>query len=193
MYIVIVSDAVKGTTVRVSDRRDSFGCVSVLKKLTRRRRTIVILEKKRLVLEILSIILFVLPFAGEVVGAAFGGAAMLEILSIILFVLPFAGEVVGAAFGGAAMVARIAAVIGEIGNTALTIESIVSDPASAPFAVLSLLIGPYGGASERTSSQAIAEAAAARRALSADKIKLFGESFVAQDAKIQKIVNTLDI
>ncbi|KAH9242439.1 hypothetical protein K456DRAFT_1716161 [Colletotrichum gloeosporioides 23] len=162
MYIVIVSDAVKGTTVRVSDRRDSFGCVSVLKKLTRRRRTIVILEKKRLVLEILSIILFVLPFAGEVVGAAFGGAAM---------------------------VARIAAVIGEIGNTALTIESIVSDPASAPFAVLSLLIGPYGGASERTSSQAIAEAAAARRALSADKIKLFGESFVAQDAKIQKIVN----
>ncbi|KAF5528333.1 Mutanase [Colletotrichum aenigma] len=114
---------------------------------------------------------------------------VLEILSIVLFVLPFAGEVVGAAFGGAAMVARIAAVIGEFGNTALTIESIVSDPVSAPFAVLSLLIGPYGGASERTSSQAIAEAAAARRALSADKIKLFGESFVAQDAKIQKIVN----
>ncbi|KAK1847219.1 alpha-glucanase [Colletotrichum chrysophilum] len=114
---------------------------------------------------------------------------VLEILSIVLFVVPFAGEVVGAAFGGAAMVARIAAVIGEIGNTALTIESIVSDPASAHFAVLSLLIGPYGGASERTSSQAIAEAAAARRALSADKIKLFGEGFVVQDAKIQKIVN----
>ncbi|KAI8297899.1 Mutanase [Colletotrichum sp. SAR11_59] len=116
-------------------------------------------------------------------------ALILEILSIVLFVLPFAGEIVGAAFGGAAMVARIATLIGEVGNAALTIESIVSDPVSAPFAVLSLLIGPYGGASERTSSQAIAEAAAARRALSGEKISLFGLSFVAQDAKIQKIVN----
>ncbi|KAI8286543.1 hypothetical protein K4K60_000334 [Colletotrichum sp. SAR11_57] len=117
-------------------------------------------------------------------------ALILEILSIVLFVLPFAGEIVGAAFGGAAMVARIATLIGEVGNAALTIESIVSDPVSAPFAVLALLVGPYGGASERTSSQAVAEAAAARRALSVEKIALFGKNFVAQDAKIQKIVNT---
>lgn len=42
MYIVIVSDAVKGTTVRVYDRGASLGCVSVLKTLARRRRTIVV-------------------------------------------------------------------------------------------------------------------------------------------------------
>lgn len=117
-------------------------------------------------------------------------ALILEILSIVLFVLPFAGEIVGAAFGGAAMVARIATLIGEVGNAALTIESIVSDPVSAPFAVLALLVGPYGGASERTSSQAVAEEAAARRALFVEKIALFGKNFVAQDAKIQKVVNT---
>lgn len=87
------------------------------------------------------------------------------------------------------MVARIATLIGEVGRAALTIGSIVSDPVSARFAVLSLLIGPYGCASERTLSQAFAEAAAAKRALSGDKISLFGQRVVAQDAKIQKIVN----
>ncbi|WYZ38473.1 hypothetical protein EsH8_III_000387 [Colletotrichum jinshuiense] len=116
-------------------------------------------------------------------------ALILEILSIVLFVLPFAGEIIGAAFGGAAMVARVAVLIGEVGNAALTIESIINDPVSAPFAVLALLIGPYGGSSERTSSQAIAEAAAVRRALSVEKVAQFGKDFVAVDAKIQKIVN----
>ncbi|KAK1985397.1 glycosyl hydrolase family 71-domain-containing protein [Colletotrichum cereale] len=117
-------------------------------------------------------------------------ALVLEILSVILLVLPFAGEVASAAFGGAAMVARMALLIGEVGSAALTIESIISDPASVPFAVLSLLIGPYGGTSGRTSSQAVAKAAAARRALSVDNVALFGKGFVTKDAKVQKIVNT---
>ncbi|KZL63862.1 hypothetical protein CI238_12761 [Colletotrichum incanum] len=40
------------------------------------------------------------------------------------------------------MVARMAVLIGEVGNAALGIESVVSDLVSAPFAVLALLIGP---------------------------------------------------
>ncbi|GKT74274.1 alpha-glucanase [Colletotrichum tofieldiae] len=114
---------------------------------------------------------------------------ILEILSIVLLVLPIAGELVSTAFGGAAVVARMALLIGEVGNAALAIESIVDDPVSAPFAIMALLVGPYGGASERTSAQGFKEAAAARRALSSDKLALFGDRFVEQDARIQKIVN----
>ncbi|KAK2038862.1 hypothetical protein LZ31DRAFT_588081 [Colletotrichum somersetense] len=114
---------------------------------------------------------------------------VLEILSIILALLPIAGELVSAAFGGAAIVARMALLIGEIGNAALTIEGIVEDPVSAPFAIMGPLVGPFGGSSRRTSAQGFRAAAAARKALTAEKLTLFGNRFVKQDARVQKIVN----
>lgn len=113
---------------------------------------------------------------------------ILEILSIVLLVIPFAGEAVSAAFGGVAMVARISMLIGEAGSLALTVESVISDPLSAPWAILSMLIPPLGGSGARSTAEAYKDAAAARRGIPASKLALFGERFVAQDAKIQKIV-----
>ncbi|KAF6827578.1 alpha-glucanase [Colletotrichum musicola] len=113
---------------------------------------------------------------------------IIEILSIVLLVIPFAREAVSAAFGDVAMVARISMLIGEAGSLALTVESVISDPLSAPFAILSMLIPPVGGSGARTTAEAFKDAAAARRGLSASKLALFDERFVAQDAKIQKIV-----
>ncbi|KAK1972908.1 hypothetical protein LY78DRAFT_675805 [Colletotrichum sublineola] len=113
---------------------------------------------------------------------------ILEILSIVLLVIPFAGEAVSAAFGGVAMVARISMLIREAGSLALTVEDIINDPLSAPFAILSLLLAPAGGIGSRSTAQTWKDAATVRRGLSASKLALFGERFVAQDAKIQKIV-----
>jgi hypothetical protein len=61
---------------------------------------------------------------------------ILEILGIILIFIPFVGEGLGAAFAGAAWIARIATLIGEVGNAALGIQQIVDDPLSAPVVIL---------------------------------------------------------
>ncbi|RKL16563.1 hypothetical protein BFJ68_g5178 [Fusarium oxysporum] len=68
---------------------------------------------------------------------------VLSILSIVFAVIPFAGTA-ASALGGAAMIARAGLIIGEAGSAALSIVDIVDDPASAPFAVLGLLIGSKG-------------------------------------------------
>ncbi|KAK1954550.1 hypothetical protein LY78DRAFT_686856 [Colletotrichum sublineola] len=158
-YADDASDIITAAAMPVFMLEGVIGSMKQIKKIGTDQRS---LEKKRLVLEILSIILLVLPIAGELVSAAFGGASM---------------------------VTRMALLIGEVGNVALTIETIVNDPISAPFAIMALLIGPYGAASQRTSAEGFREAVAVRKALSSDKLALFGNRFVEQDAKIQRIVN----
>ncbi|KAJ5256641.1 Peptidoglycan-binding Lysin subgroup [Penicillium angulare] len=66
---------------------------------------------------------------------------ILDIVSIVLMIIPFAGEVVDA-IGGVANVARAAYVVGEAGNAALLVYDIVKKPSSAPFAILVLVMGP---------------------------------------------------
>ncbi|KAK2012102.1 hypothetical protein LZ32DRAFT_618527 [Colletotrichum eremochloae] len=133
-YADDASDIITAAAMPVFMLEGVIGSMNQIKKIGTDQRS---LEKKRLVLEILSIILLVLPIAGELVSAAFGGASM---------------------------VTRMALLIGEVGNVALTIESIVNDPISAPFAIMALLIGPYGAASQRTSAEGFREAAAVRGA-----------------------------
>jgi hypothetical protein len=113
---------------------------------------------------------------------------ILEILSIVLMVIPFVGEAGGELFGGVAMIARIAALIDELGNAALTAYNVVQDPLSAPFEVLSLLVGGLatGAKSEK---DAFTEAADARKGMSATDLGLMGDNFAAKDSKVQKIVN----
>ncbi|WQF84017.1 Putative glycoside hydrolase family 71 [Colletotrichum destructivum] len=113
---------------------------------------------------------------------------ILEILSIVLIAIPFIGEAGGALFGGVVMVSRIAALIDVAGSTALTAYDIVQDPSSAPFAILGLLVGGFGGG-VRSEKEAFGEAAKARKGLSASDIAKFGDDFVAKDSKVQKIVN----
>ena len=61
---------------------------------------------------------------GEEVAAAKKRELVLMILNIVLMALPFVGQAIGAAFGGAAMIARMLLVIGEVGNVALPAEEI---------------------------------------------------------------------
>ncbi|KAK1969246.1 hypothetical protein LY78DRAFT_726210 [Colletotrichum sublineola] len=113
---------------------------------------------------------------------------ILEILSIVLIAIPFLGEAGGALFGGVAMISRIAALLDIAGSAGLTAYDIVKDPSSAPFAILGLLVGRFGGGF-RSEKEAFGEAAKVRKGLSASDIAKFGEDFVAKDSKVQKIVN----
>lgn len=61
---------------------------------------------------------------GNEIAAAKQRDLALTILGLVFLVLPFVGEAIGAAFGGAAMVARMLMVIGEVGNVALSAENI---------------------------------------------------------------------
>ncbi|CAI0649773.1 unnamed protein product [Colletotrichum noveboracense] len=113
---------------------------------------------------------------------------ILEILSIVLIAIPFIGEAGGALFGGVAMISRIAALVDIAGSTGLTAYDIVQDPTSAPFAILGLLVGGFGTGA-RSEKEAFGEAAKARRGLSASDITKFGDALVEKDTKVQKIVN----
>ncbi|KAF2664287.1 glycoside hydrolase [Microthyrium microscopicum] len=116
---------------------------------------------------------------------------ILMILSIVLMVLPFAGEALGAAFGGAVAVSRIALVIDQAGNAALTIEDIVSDPESAPFAIIGLLAGIGGGGKvAKLDEDILTEASAARRGLKDSDLAKFPQSFRRNDDLVQKILKT---
>ncbi|KAF7857093.1 uncharacterized protein EAF02_011326 [Botrytis sinoallii] len=112
---------------------------------------------------------------------------ILEILGIVLMVVPIIGEGRGALFDGIANVARIATLIGDIGNVALTAYDIVEDPSSAPFAIMGLLLGGVRK-SYKSDEEVLGEAAAARRGLSDDDLAQFGGAFVKSDSDVQGIL-----
>lgn len=116
---------------------------------------------------------------------------IMNIISIVLVVIPFVGEAT-AALGGAVAIARAAFVIGEVGNTALSIYEIVDNPESAPFAILGI-IGTASTIRATGARQAFSKAAGARRALSADKMKAFGDTFVKKDAQVQRLLKSCSI
>lgn len=116
---------------------------------------------------------------------------ILNIVSIVLVVIPFVGEAT-AALGGAVAIARAAFVIGEVGNVALSVYEIVDNPESAPFAILGI-IGTASAIRTKGVRKAFSEAAGARRALSADKMKAFGEAFVKKDAQVQRILKSCTV
>ncbi|RDW93972.1 uncharacterized protein DSM5745_01294 [Aspergillus mulundensis] len=122
---------------------------------------------------------------GAEVEAAEKKQLIMGILTIVFMVIPFAGEAT-AAIGGAAAIARMALVVGEAGNAALTIADIVEDPSSAPFAIAGLLLG--AGAAGRPTRRVFREAADARRALSAEKLSMFSDAFRHKDTIVQNIV-----
>ncbi|KAG5804982.1 hypothetical protein H9Q74_010194 [Fusarium xylarioides] len=111
---------------------------------------------------------------------------VLSILSIVFAVIPFAGTA-ASALGGAAMIARAALIIGEAGSAALSIVDIVDDPASAPFAILGMLIGSKG-VKVKGPRKAFKDAADARRALKGNKLEAFSPEFRRKDEIIQDLV-----
>ncbi|EWZ84453.1 hypothetical protein FOWG_12248 [Fusarium oxysporum f. sp. lycopersici MN25] len=111
---------------------------------------------------------------------------VLSILSIVFAVIPFAGTA-ASALGGAAMIARAGLIIGEAGSAVLSIVDIVDDPASAPFAVLGMLIGSKG-VKVKGPRKAFKDAADARRALKGDKLEALSPEFRRKDAIVQDLV-----
>lgn len=122
---------------------------------------------------------------GEKVEATEKRNLIMGILTIVFMVIPFAGEA-AAAVSSVTAIARMALVIGEAGNAALSIAEIVEDPLSAPFAIAGLLVG--AGAAGRPTRTAFREAAAARRGMSAEKLMAFSDTFRHKDSIVQNIV-----
>ena len=115
-----------------------------------------------------------------------------KILTIVFMVIPFVGESLGPLIGGAASIARIALLVGEAGNGALTIAEIIEDPTSAPFAMLGLIAGAAGVGSGRLSkAEAIGDASKARGLLKDSDLAKFPQRFRDQDALIQKTIKSL--
>ncbi|KAF3482628.1 killer toxin alpha/beta [Arthroderma uncinatum] len=113
---------------------------------------------------------------------------VLTVLSIVFAVIPFAGFV-GQVAGVATRFAAIALVVGELGSAAISIVEIIDNPASAPFAILGILIGAEG-IELKGARKAFKDAAAIRRALSGNSLKSFSDEFVRKDAIIQGIIKS---
>ncbi|KAH8894676.1 glycoside hydrolase, partial [Thozetella sp. PMI_491] len=111
-------------------------------------------------------------------------AIILAFLSAILFFIPMVGEV-ASALGAAAAIARIAALLGEIGNAALDIYSIVDDPSNAPLAIFLLVTG----AVSLLDVAKIAKAAGFRRAVAEEDVGKLGENVATKVQKIDRVKN----
>lgn len=109
------------------------------------------------------------------------------ILSIVLMAIPFIGEAGGALVGIVVMIARIPRLLILL-ETALTTYDIIDNPESAPFAILGLLVGGFGTGA-RSEIDAFQEVGKARRGLSPSDIANLGDTFVRNDAKVQKVIN----
>ncbi|GKU05305.1 unnamed protein product [Fusarium langsethiae] len=115
---------------------------------------------------------------------------ILNILTIVFAVIPFAG-MAATALGGAARIATAALIIGEAGNAAISIVEIVDNPESAPFAILGMLIGAAGLKGGKVSSRsAFKQSADARRSLSLSDMKAFPPAFREKDGFVQAIVKS---
>ncbi|KAK5789006.1 hypothetical protein VI817_008130 [Penicillium citrinum] len=112
---------------------------------------------------------------------------ILDIVSIVLMIIPFAGEAVDA-IGGIANVARAAYVVGEAGNAALSVYDIVKNPSSAPFAILGLVMGVDASVVGKASKTTFTKAAAFRNAMTEDTLSSFSKEFRANDAIVQDII-----
>jgi glucan 1,3-beta-glucosidase len=105
---------------------------------------------------------------------------ILEILSVVFMFIPFLDDIVPAALAAA----RIGALIGDAGSLAVTIQEIVSDPGSAPLAIL----GVIGGAGATLADVGdMAKLASARRGIPEDTITGIGPTFRSLDDELKAI------
>ncbi|KAL7923815.1 hypothetical protein ACQKWADRAFT_325558 [Trichoderma austrokoningii] len=118
-------------------------------------------------------------------------ALIFKILTIVFMVVPFVGEALGPLIGGVEVIARIALLIGDVGNGALSIADIIEDPTSAPFAILGLIAGVGGETGKLSKAEAIEDASKARGLLKESDLAKFPQRFRDKDAILQNIVKGL--
>ena len=112
---------------------------------------------------------------------------ILKILNIVFMAIPFVGEALGPMIGSVTAMARIAVLVSEVGNTAITIADIVEDPTSAPFAIPSLIAGVGGGKGKLSKKDALGDASKARGLLKEADLAKFPKLFRDKDSLIQRI------
>lgn len=96
---------------------------------------------------------------------------ILLLIQAVLFVIPFVGVAISG-IAGMANIARVLALIGDVGLIAVDVYKIVDDPSQAPLLALGILITATGGLGNWA---ALAKAALVRRAMKAsDAQKLSG-------------------
>lgn len=89
---------------------------------------------------------------------------ILLIVSLILMVVPFLGEV-AFSLAGLSSLARLAFIAGEAANGALTLSEIIESPESAPMAIMGMLVGVAGRG--RRTEDVMSDAVQARRLIDA--------------------------
>lgn len=122
---------------------------------------------------------------GEKIEKQERDAIIIAFVSAFLLVLPGLGEALEAVVD-VALIARTAALISEVGNTALTIYDVAKDPSSAPMAIMGGLIGGVAGREAATWSKV----ASIRRAMPNDVLKKMGDDVVTHMDKVAKVCKT---
>lgn len=109
-------------------------------------------------------------------------AIMMAFLSAIFFFVPVVGEVISS-ISSLATIGRIVALMGEIGNVALDVYTVLDDKDNAPLAIFSLILAPLA----LSDIGAVARAANYRRGMSADDLAKLGENLSNGLGRISKI------
>lgn len=109
-------------------------------------------------------------------------AIILAFIGAILFFIPIVGEVAGTV-EGVADLASILSLVGDAGNAALDIYTIVADPQNAPLAIMGLIFAPAALADVAS----IVKAAGIRRLLEDTEIAKLGSKISEGMTTIRKI------
>lgn len=109
-------------------------------------------------------------------------AILMAFLSAIFLFVPIVGEVIGS-ISSLATIGRIVALMGNVGNAALDIYTIVDDKDNAPLAIFNLILAPLA----LVDIAAVAKAANYRRGMSADDISKLGEKLGTRMTTISRI------
>ncbi|PQE24790.1 alpha-13-glucanase mutanase protein [Rutstroemia sp. NJR-2017a BVV2] len=114
---------------------------------------------------------------------------ILLVLTAVIGVVPFVGEI-GAATAGLGAIATTIAIAGLAANAALDIYTIVEDPSSAPMTALGLLFGVGGLGAVARDAEGLAKIAALRRTMSGSEVVSLGATVDEDATFIQRITKS---
>lgn len=112
-------------------------------------------------------------------------AMILAFIGAILFFIPIAGEVLGSV-AELADIASVIAILGEVGNAAMDVYTMVDDPKNSLLAIFGLVLAPLALGNIAN----ISKAAGLRRAMSDDDIAKLGSKLATRMGTIKKVTGT---
>ncbi|KAM0324454.1 hypothetical protein ACHAQA_008236 [Verticillium albo-atrum] len=121
---------------------------------------------------------------GEDVAEQYKKNLILNIVSLLLLVVPIAGEF-GAALAGLTRLARFARLAGEVGDLAQGLAEIAANPSATPLVIAELLLG-HAGVSKRPEDR-YREGAGVREGIDRADMSRMGSVYKGVDDKVQKV------